>query len=129
MPPREWGAAVLAGGSPTMTKARMPAASDPDVALVADVLRRIPGVGADVLAVSRLPGGLTNRNYRVDTAPRPVVVRLSSEQGTLLAIDREAEWSNSLAAAAAGVAPAVVGYLPSDHALVIEWIDAETLTS
>jgi thiamine kinase-like enzyme len=127
---REWGASVLAGGSPAMTKDRLAsAASDPDVELLTDVLRKIPGLRADVLEVSRLPGGLTNRNYRVDTVSHQVVVRLSSEQGALLAIDRAAEWSNSVAAAAAGVAPAVLGYLPSESALVIEWIDAETLTS
>jgi len=34
-----------------------------------------------------------------------------------------------VAAAAAGVAPAVLGYLPTDGALVIEWIDAETMSA
>jgi thiamine kinase-like enzyme len=104
-------------------------ASDPDARRLTDVLRKIPGLNTDVRAVSRLPGGLTNRNYRVETAYRQVVVRLSSEQGTLLAIDRAAEWSNSVAAAAAGVAPEVLAYLPSESALVIEWVDAETLTA
>src|SRR4051794_22235630 len=100
-----------------MTAGRRAASpSDPDAALVAEVLRKLPGLGADVLDVSLLPGGLTNRNYRVDTGSRQVVVRLSSEQGALLAIDRAAEWSNSVAAAAAGVAPAVLGYLPSESA-------------
>src|SRR3954463_12412443 len=130
MPPaRESGAAVLTGSSPTMTTDRpVPSASDPDLDRVRDVLRNIPGLRADALAVSRLPGGLTNRNYLVESPRHRVVVRLSSEQAALLAIDREAEWANSVAAAAAGVAPAVLGYLPTHSALVIEWIDAETLT-
>src|SRR3954452_8042038 len=107
----------------------VPAELDPDLSRVRDVLRNIPGLRADAIAVSRLPGGLTNRNYLVETPRRRVVVRLSSEQAALLAIDREAEWANSVAAAAAGVAPAVLGYLPTHGALVIEWIDAETLTA
>src|SRR4051812_36800959 len=83
-----WGAAVLAGSSPTMTTDRpVPAESDPDLGRVRDVLRNIPGLRADAIAVSRLPGGLTNRNYLVETPRRRVVVRLSSEQAALLAID------------------------------------------
>src|SRR4051812_38568033 len=131
MPPaREWGAAVLAGSSLTMTTDKPAMApTDPDVRRVTDVLHKIPGLSADGLTISRLPGGLTNRNYLVDSPPRRMVVRLSSAQAALLAIDREAEWANSVAAAAAGVAPAVLGYLPTHGALVIEWIDAETLTA
>ena len=92
---------MLAGGSPTMTTdRRAPAPSDPDAELIAEVLRELPGLGSDAFEISRLPGGLTNRNYRVDTASGPVVVRLSSEQAALLAIDRGAEWANSVAAAA-----------------------------
>src|SRR3954454_2331230 len=130
MPPaREWGAAVLAGSSLTMTTDKPAMApTDPDVRRVTDALHKIPGLSADGLTISRLPGGLTNRNYLVDSSPRRIVVRLSAAQAALLAIDREAEWANSVAAAAAGVAPAVLGYLPTDGALVIEWIDAETLT-
>jgi thiamine kinase-like enzyme len=111
-----------------MTKEK-PAPADSDVELLTDVVGQIPGLSHDVLRVSRLPGGLTNRNYRVDTSAGPVVVRLSSDQAALLAIDRAAEWKNSVAAAAAGVAPAVLGYLPAAGALVIEWVEAETLTA
>jgi len=111
------------------TDRRALAASDPDARLIAEVLRELGGLRSDALEISRLPGGLTNRNYRVDTASGPVVVRLSSEQAALLAIDRGAESANSAAAAAAGVAPAVLGYLPSAGALVIDWIDGETLTA
>jgi len=76
---------------------------------------------------SQLPGGLTNRNYRVVAASgRQMVVRLSSEQGALLAIDRDAEFANSTAAATAGVAPNVLAYVPDLRALVIDWIDGRT---
>ena len=42
--------------------------------------------------VTRLDGGLTNVNVRVTTADLDVVVRISSEDSTMLAIDREAEY-------------------------------------
>ena len=44
----------------------------------------------------RLDGGLTNRNFRVTTEERDVVVRLSStEDSAVLAIDRDAEYASS----------------------------------
>jgi thiamine kinase-like enzyme len=77
---------------------------------------------------SLLPGGLTNRNYRVVTdSGRQLVVRLSSPQSALLTIDRDAECTNATAAASTGVAPTVLAYAPDIGALVIEWIDGRTL--
>src|SRR4051794_41946316 len=79
---------------------------------------------------SPLPGGLTNRNYRVtSTNGREAVVRLSSPQSALLAIDRDAEHANSVAAASTGVSPGVLAYLPDLGALVIEWIEGRTFVS
>jgi thiamine kinase-like enzyme len=43
-----------------------------------------------------------------------------------LAIDRDAEYANSVAAASTGVAPGVLAYLPELGALVIEWIEGRT---
>ncbi len=73
-----------------------------------------------------LDGGLTNFNFKVSTDDRIVVVRLSSTEGDLLAIDREAEHVNSAHAAASGAAPAVVDYLPGRGVLVVEWVEGRT---
>jgi thiamine kinase-like enzyme len=86
----------------------------------------LAGQPHEVLA---LEGGLTNFNFKVTTPGRTVVVRLSSSDGDLLAIDREAEHVNSRRAAESGAAPAVVDYLPDDHALVVEWVEGRTLTA
>jgi thiamine kinase-like enzyme len=94
--------------------------------LLDDVVAQVPGMQGSFTATP-LPGGLTNRNYRVtSTSGLEAVVRLSSPQSALLAIDRDAEFANSTAAASTGVAPAVVAYLPESGALVIEWIDGRT---
>ena len=42
-----------------------------------------------------LSGGLTNTNVRVTTSDLDVVVRISSKDSSMLAIDREAEFYNS----------------------------------
>jgi thiamine kinase-like enzyme len=98
-----------------------------DMSRLSDVMALVPGMAGERWDATQLPGGLTNRNYRVMTsAGRQMVVRLSSAQSALLAIDRDAEFSNSTAAAAAGVAPEVIVYNPELGALVIDWIDGVT---
>ncbi len=79
-------------------------------------------------SVTALVGGLTNTNLRVTTATRDVVVRLSQKDSSLLAIDRDAEFANSQAAATSGAAPQVVEYVPEHHLLVVEYVDGHTLT-
>lgn len=88
-----------------------------------------PGSGPVARQVTPLLGGLTNHNYRVDTADGRYVARLSTAATELLAIDRNAEYRNSCFAAAAGVAPEVIDYRPDDSGdsvLVIRWVEGRT---
>jgi thiamine kinase-like enzyme len=99
---------------------------DDDLARVAAIAERTPGFAALPYIATKLAGGLTNSNYRLSVANRNAVVRLSSPQSALLAIDRDAEHANARAAAAAGVGPAVLGYFPDLGALVIDWVEGRT---
>jgi thiamine kinase-like enzyme len=83
----------------------------------------------DARAVSELAGGLTNTNYKVETDAGAFVVRVSAKDAGLLAIDRENEYENSVAAAEAGVGAAVVAYLPEKGVLVLEFIEGQTQTA
>src|SRR4051812_33522486 len=89
----------------------MPVAGpQPAAGLEPALLHRLDG--SSVLAgpdrsVELLPGGLTNRNLKVETPSGVYVARLAGTNSELLAIDRDAEYRNSLAAAALGVAPEV----------------------
>jgi len=76
--------------------------------------------------VTELVGGLTNTNYKVVTAAGAFVVRVSSKDAGMLAIDRENEYLNSVAAADAGVGAPVIGYLPERSLLVLGFIEGET---
>ena len=78
-------------------------------------------------AVTELPGGLTNRNYKVTTPDGAFVARISSGGSELLAIDRDCEYRNSVTAAAAGAGAPVVEYRPQDRLLVIGYLDGRTL--
>ena len=80
---------------------------------------------------SPLPGGLTNRNFRVtatDDGPTlDVVVRWALGDAALLGIDRDAEAANTAAAAAAGVGAEVVEYRPELSLLVITFLEGRVL--
>ena len=76
--------------------------------------------------VTELPGGLTNRNYKVATPDGTFVARISSGGSELLAIDRDCEYRNSVTAAAAGAGAPVVEYRPQDRLLVIGYIEGRT---
>ena len=63
-----------------------------------DVLAAVPELQG-ATSVEPLAGGLTNTNYKVDVGGRAYVVRVSGKDTSLLAIDREHEHHNSVAAA------------------------------
>ena len=89
------------------------------------VLAKVPELSGAV-DVAELPGGLTNTNYKVKTASGDYVVRVSAKDAGLLAIDRENEYLNTVAAADAGVGAPVTAYLPDENVLVLEFIVGQT---
>ena len=104
------------------------AAAPADVAARLEIaLDQLPALSGQPRAVALLDGGLTNVNVKVTTPERTAVVRLSSSDGDLLAIDRAAEDTNSRRAAESGAAPAVLDYLPELRVLVVEWVEGRTL--
>ena len=90
---------------------------------------QVPSLAAEPRSVTELPGGLTNRNYKVTTPAGTFVARVCSDGGELLAIDRDHEYRNSVTAAAAGVGAPVIEYLPDRGVLVLRYIDGRTFTN
>jgi thiamine kinase-like enzyme len=86
---------------------------------------QVPCLAAHPRSVEALPGGLTNRNYKVTTPAGRFVARLWHD-GDLLAINRDHEHHNSVAAAAAGVGAPVLEYRPEHCLLVLGFIDGRT---
>src|SRR6476620_12682014 len=87
----------------------------PAVAGLDDKLDRVPELAGTPRAVTELPGGLTNHNYKVTTGAGAFVARVWSGGGDFLAINRDQEYHNSVAAARAGVGAPVVAYHPEDN--------------
>jgi thiamine kinase-like enzyme len=120
-----WVSNVPTGG------ATVPLRTPDDWAASAEVarLRAVPVFAHGPLEVEELPGGLTNHNLKVTTADgRRYVARLSSPDASLLAVDRDAEHHDSVAAASTGIAPTVVDRVVDgaerSGVLVLAWVDA-----
>ena len=91
-----------------------------------DVLAAVPELRGE-RDVEPLAGGLTNTNYKVTTPEGRYVVRIAGRDTGLLAIDRENEAHNTIAAAEAGVGAPVVAFLPEHDALVLGFLDGEVM--
>jgi thiamine kinase-like enzyme len=92
------------------------------------LLDGVPSLAGLPRQIAALPGGLTNRNYKVTTPDGVFVARVFADGG-LLAIDREHEYRNSLIAAAAGVGAPVIEYLADDRVLVLQFLPGRTLSN
>lgn len=91
-----------------------------------DVLRAVPELRG-ATAVEPLAGGLTNTNYKVVNGDRAFVVRISGKDTGLLAIDRENERHNTVAAAETGVGAPFVAAVPEHDAIVLEFLDGRVM--
>ena len=92
-----------------------------------DVLAAVPELRGPA-EVEPLAGGLTNTNYKVTTPTGCYVVRISGKDTGLLAIDRENEAHNTLAAAETGVGAPFVAAVPDHDALVLGFLEGEVMS-
>lgn len=96
-------------------------------------LDRLACLAGRSVRVEDLPGGLTNRNFRVRTdddhpdGDLDLVVRWALGDAELLGIDRDAEAANTAAAELAGVGAPVVEYRPELSMLVIGFLQGQAL--
>ena len=96
---------------------------------IEEVVQKIGDWQGRHVSIHPLSGGLTNTNFRVEVDGQPFFVRIPGASTELLAIDRQNEYYNSKAAAEAGVAPRVLYYLPEDEVMVLEYLQAETMSN
>jgi thiamine kinase-like enzyme len=104
------------------------AAADPLAGFDA-VFDQVPSLASWPRTVTELPGGLTNRNFKIITANGAFVARVASGGSELLAIDRTNEYRNSVRAATAGVGAPVIEYRPAVSVLVLRFLEGRTLAN
>ncbi len=89
---------------------------------IEQVIAAIPDWAGRSVTAERIQAGLTNSNWRVVVAGTPFFVRIPGADTELLAVDRGNEIFNTVAAAAAGVAPRVVQTVPEWDVFALEWL-------
>src|SRR5436309_10484980 len=75
------------------------------------------------VAIEPLGGGITNRNFKVETGGRRFVLRIGGRDTELLGIDRSAEHAASRIAADLGLGPEVVAFIEPEGYLVTRYVD------
>jgi thiamine kinase-like enzyme len=90
---------------------------------------QVPSLAGRPRTVTELPGGLTNKNFKITTANGTFVARVAGGGSELLAIDRGNEHRNSVRAAAAGVGAPVIEYQPAAGVLVLGFLEGKTLAN
>ncbi|NQU30369.1 MAG: phosphotransferase family protein [Anaerolineae bacterium] len=98
------------------------------MSVIEDAISKIEDWKGRNVSFEPLLGGLTNPNYKVNVDGIPFFVRVPGESTELLAVDRKNEYTNSKAAAEAGVGPKVLYYLPEFKVMVLEFIEGETMS-
>jgi thiamine kinase-like enzyme len=104
----------------------MEAARDPELRAV---MRAVPGMAGAVYSSEPLGEGTSNTNVRVDVRGESFVVRFFGSSESVLGVDRDAEVEAARAAAAAGVGPEVIAYVPEHGCLVTRYVTGRRVTS
>ena len=77
-------------------------------------------------SIKELSGGLTNRNFLIETPADKYVARVSSNSSDFLSIDRGSELINTTIAGKGGVGAEVLDYIPGEGLLLISYISGKT---
>ena len=98
------------------------------MAIIDEVVVKIPDWNGKDVIVTPLSGGLTNSNFKVTVGGMPYFVRVPGASTDLLAINRDNEVHNSKAAFVAGVGPKVLHHLPEYNVMVLEFLNGKTMS-
>lgn len=98
------------------------------MAIIDEVVTKIPDWNGKSVSITPLSGGLTNSNFKVEVDSAPFFVRVPGASTELLAIERNNEYHNTKAASEAGVAPKILYHLPEYNVMVIEFLNGKTMS-
>jgi thiamine kinase-like enzyme len=91
---------------------------------VEEVVARVPiWKDSGDLKISPLGGGITNRNFRVDTGGESFALRIPGENTEMLGINREFEYAANLTAGQHGLGPQVVYFVRPEGCLVTRFVN------
>jgi thiamine kinase-like enzyme len=98
---------------------------------IADFLRLVNltklAQGLEIAKIEIMPGGLTNKNFRITLSDETVVAVRLAGKGTASYINRPAEKHNATQMASIGIAPEIYFYDPKSGSQLCEFIHADTM--
>lgn len=83
--------------------------------------------GQEIIKIEIMPGGLTNKNFKVVTADNTQIAVRVAGKGTAGYINRPAEKHNASLIASMGIAPEMYYYDPKTGSQLCEFIEADTM--
>lgn len=93
-----------------------------------EAIARVPHwVGVSDLIATRLGGGITNNNFRIDVGGESFVLRIIGADTELLGINRDYEHAANLAAGKLGIAPEVYYFIQPEGYLVTRFINGRPI--
>ena len=93
-----------------------------------EAIARVPHwVGVSDLIATRLGGGITNNNFRIDVGGESFVLRIIGADTELLGINRDYEHAANLAAGKLGIAPEVYYLIQPEGYLVTRFINGRPI--
>lgn len=94
------------------------------------ILQRFPQLSsAASLEVKELTGGITNRNYKIDTGSDCYVLRLGGNETKYLGIDRKNEYECTALAWQVGIAPEPVAFLEPEGYILARFVSGKGLSA
>lgn len=81
----------------------------------------------EIVNIEIMPGGLTNKNFKIDTANDISIAVRVAGPGTAKYINRPAEKHNASLMASLGIAPEMYYYDPETGSQLVEFIKADTM--
>lgn len=97
----------------------------PDFFRLSDLIKT--AAAQDISMVEIMPGGLTNKNFKITLADGSVVAMRVAGKGTAGYLDRPAERHNATLMASIGIAPVIYYYDPKTGSQCVEFIEAATM--
>jgi thiamine kinase-like enzyme len=95
---------------------------------VEEAIARVPlWANTQGIKITPLEGGITNRNYRIDTGGKSFHLRIAGENTELLGIDRNNEYHSHRIAGELEIAPEVVYFIEPEGYLVTRFIDGRPI--
>lgn len=95
---------------------------------VEEAIARVPlWANSQGIKITPLEGGITNRNYRIDTGSESFHLRIAGENTEMLGINRQHEYRSHLIAGELEIAPEVVYFIEPEGYLVTRFIDGRPI--